>query len=200
MIKLSISPFNLKMAFGRKALIQGIVIGRKDFHELDKIVTLFTSTRGKIKALAKGVRKINSRRLGGLELGSLVKVFLVETKGLDLITEIEIIDSFLEARNDSARSGALIYLSEMTNFLLPEEEKNEEVYAFFLKTREEIKKGRLETIVQFEAKILEILGFGQKKEEQKLIKEKNWRKAHQLIKKRIENIIEKPLKSLAIFR
>lgn len=188
------------MAFGRKALIQGIVIGRKDFHELDKIVTLFTSTRGKIKALAKGVRKINSRRLGGLELGSLVKVFLVETKGLDLITEIEIIDGFLEARNDSAQSGALIYLSEMTNFLLPEEEKNEEVYAFFLKTREEIKKGRLEAIVQFEAKILEILGFGQKKEEQKLIKEKNWRKAHQLIKKRIENIIEKPLKSLAIFR
>ena len=42
--------------------LQGFVLKRTNYGEADKILTVFTKERGKIKVLAKGVRKIKSRR------------------------------------------------------------------------------------------------------------------------------------------
>ncbi len=179
--------------------VKGVVVGRKDFGELDKIITLFTEQEGKIRVIAKGVRRINSRRSSGLELGGEIKALLFQGKNIDIITEVEILDSFLDVREDSARLGGLIFLCELINYLLPENEKNKAVHEQFLLVRNEIKEGNLEKIVEFEAKIIQMLGFGMVKQERELIAKKEWRAAHARLKNRIENIIERPLKSLAIF-
>jgi len=47
---------------------EGIIIKRKNFGEADRILTIFTKNKGKISIVAKGVRKINSRRAPHIEL------------------------------------------------------------------------------------------------------------------------------------
>ncbi len=52
---------------------EGVVIKKTNFSEADKIVTIFTRDHGKITVLAKGLRRLSSKRSGSLDLFSLVK-------------------------------------------------------------------------------------------------------------------------------
>jgi len=183
----------------RNKRAEGIIIGRRDFGELDKIVTVFSRQEGKIRTLAKGVRKINSRRLGSLELGNLVKLSFHQGKNFDIITEVAVSDGLAELKNNHIKLGAIIFICEMLNALLPEKEKNHEIYKELLKLRGSIKKGRVEKIVFFEAKILQILGYGLDKKTINFLREGKLRHAHLELKQRIEAITEQPLKTLAIF-
>jgi len=184
---------------GKTRKLEGIVIGRRDFSEHDKIITLVTSEEGKLRLIAKGVRKINSRRLGKLELGSRVKVLSAKGRSFDLITEVEVIDSCLELRKNQTLLNSLIFLCELTNELLPENDRNDSVYHQLLAVLEAVKKGRLREIVMFESNLLDSIGFGTTGEEQDLINLKDWQGLHSKLKARIEAIIERPLKSLSVF-
>jgi len=64
----------------------GIVIGRTNFGEADRVVRLLTPEHGKVSAVAKGVRKIKSRLAGHLELFSETKLMLATGRNLDTIT------------------------------------------------------------------------------------------------------------------
>jgi len=183
----------------RSKRAEGIIIGRQDFGELDKIVTIFSQREGKIRTLAKGVRKINSRRLGSLELGNLVKLFFHRGKNFDIITEVAVSDGLAELKNNHIKLGAIIFACEILNALLPEKEENQEIYRELLKLRSSIKKGKIKEIVFFEAKILQILGYGLDKKIINFLKEGKLRQAHLELKQRIEAITERPLKTLAIF-
>jgi len=182
-----------------KRRIEGVVVGRKDFGEADKIIVVFTGKEGKIRVLAKGVRKINSRRLGALELGSQIKALVHRGKSFDIITEVEVIDN-LSVRGDSVRLGGIIFLCELINALLPEGERNPEIYQEFLKIRNLVRNGKIEEIVLFEAKLLQALGYGLDPKTKELLREDNLKQAHIELKKKTESIIEQPLKSLAIFK
>jgi len=45
----------------------GIIIRGRDFFEADKILTILTGKRGKIRAIAKGIRKPTAKLAGNLE-------------------------------------------------------------------------------------------------------------------------------------
>lgn len=66
-----------------------IVLSRKNIGEADKLLTLFTKQYGKKKVIAKGIRKINSRRAPHLELFSQISAVFHQGKELDLITEVQ---------------------------------------------------------------------------------------------------------------
>jgi DNA repair protein RecO (recombination protein O) len=65
---------------------RGIVIGRTNFGEADRIVRFITPDRGKLSAVAKGVRKIKSRAAGHLEPFADTNLMLATGKNLDVIT------------------------------------------------------------------------------------------------------------------
>ena len=71
---------------GPSYLTKGIVIGRTNFGEADRIVRFFTPDRGKLSAIAKGIRKIKSRSGGHLELFGEVSLMLATGRGLDIVT------------------------------------------------------------------------------------------------------------------
>jgi DNA repair protein RecO (recombination protein O) len=64
----------------------GIVIGRTNFGEADRIVRFITQDHGKVNAVAKGVRKIKSRSGGHLELFGEVTLMLATGRNLDVVT------------------------------------------------------------------------------------------------------------------
>jgi len=69
----------------------GIVIGRTNFGEADRIVRFLTPEYGKVSAVAKGVRKIKSRTAGHLELFGEVSLMLATGRNLDVITSARLI-------------------------------------------------------------------------------------------------------------
>lgn len=58
-----------------------IVLSRINFGEADKIITVLTPDHGKIRIIAKGVRKIKSKLAGGIELFSVSNITVIEGRG-----------------------------------------------------------------------------------------------------------------------
>lgn len=59
----------------------GIVLARTDFQEADRIVTALTPDHGKVRLIAKGVRRPNSKLAGGIELFSLSNITYLPGRG-----------------------------------------------------------------------------------------------------------------------
>ena len=63
-----------------RIVTRGIVLSRTDFGEADRILTILTTDHGRIRAIAKGVRKIKSKLAGGIELFSISELTYIEGK------------------------------------------------------------------------------------------------------------------------
>jgi DNA repair protein RecO (recombination protein O) len=63
----------------------GIVLARTDFQEADRIITVLTPDQGKVKMMAKGVRRQGSKLAGGIELFSVSDMTYLPGRG-DLAT------------------------------------------------------------------------------------------------------------------
>jgi DNA repair protein RecO (recombination protein O) len=72
---------------------QAIVLKRSNIGETDRLVTILSQDRGKIVCVAKGVRKLKSSNRANLEPGNCVKAFLIENKGLPLLTQTRLLQN-----------------------------------------------------------------------------------------------------------
>lgn len=64
----------------KQIVTKGIVLARTDFGETDRILTVLTHDQGKIRAIAKGVRKVKSKLAGGIELFSISQLTYIQGK------------------------------------------------------------------------------------------------------------------------
>ena len=62
-------------------ITRGIILSRTDFAEADRILTFLTPDHGKVKAIAKGVRKSKSKLAGGIELFSVSHISILVGRG-----------------------------------------------------------------------------------------------------------------------
>jgi len=60
---------------------EAIVLSRTDFGEADRIVTMLTPAHGKLRLMARGVRRVKSKLAGGIELFSISEISYIEGKG-----------------------------------------------------------------------------------------------------------------------
>ena len=111
---------------------QGLVISRRNYKEADRILVVFTKTFGKIRLLAKGVRKPKSRKRGHLEVFSKIRFSATALPGLDLITEVETLKSFDLIRNDLRKVAVAYYFLEVTDKLTKEAEKQDNILDLLL--------------------------------------------------------------------
>ena len=68
---------------------QGVVLRTHKLGEADRIITLFTAGHGRIRAVAKGVRRTKSRFGARLEPMSWVEGLFYEGRNLDIVSQIE---------------------------------------------------------------------------------------------------------------
>jgi DNA repair protein RecO len=59
-------------------LTTGIILSRTDFGEADRIITVLTPDRGKLRLMAKGVRRVKSKLAGGIELFSTSNITYIQ--------------------------------------------------------------------------------------------------------------------------
>jgi DNA repair protein RecO (recombination protein O) len=79
---------------------QGIVLRSFPFGEADRVVVLLSPNSGKVRLVAKGVRRTKSRFGGRLEPFTHVDIVLYEGRNLDTLTAATIIESFPHLRAD----------------------------------------------------------------------------------------------------
>jgi DNA repair protein RecO (recombination protein O) len=108
--------------------VEGIVLKRKVVGEADRILTLFTKQRGKIRVLAKGIRKIHSRRSGHVELFSHVVLTVHAHKSLDIMTEAQAITAGSYFADHPERMGYAYCLCELVDQLLPDNQEHTDVF------------------------------------------------------------------------
>ncbi len=139
---------------------EGIVLKRRNFGEADRILTVFTKDRGKISVLAKGVRRITSRRAGNVELLNRVSIFLHQTRGMPILTEAVSLDTYQKLKEDLTLSTVAFHILELVDKLTAE---NQESYSLYFNLTQVLKKleekPRQIFIRAFEVKILSLMGF-----------------------------------------
>ena len=96
---------------------EGVVLRTYKLGEADRIVVLATQQHGKVRAVAKGVRKTRSKFGARLEPLSHVALQLYEGRNLDTITQVEGIDAFRPIRDDLDRYGAAMTVLEVSGEL-----------------------------------------------------------------------------------
>ena len=138
----------------------GIILKRQNFGEADRIVTILTEKFGKIRVLAKGVRKTLSKMAGHLEPFCLTRLELAEGRNLDIICGAEVKNSFFEIRNDLQKTTISFYMAEIIDKMMEEGQAHEEIFHLFRSTLEHANEviGPL-LISYFEINFLDQMGF-----------------------------------------
>lgn len=139
---------------------EGIIIKRSNFGETDRILTIMTPFKGKIKIIAKGVRKITSRRGGNVELLNKIKFHVFQGQGMPILTEAESIFTYPRIKNNLLLSSYGSYIMEIFEKLLPEEQSNPQAYWLLSSVLDLLEnKPRQILIRAFEIKLLSVLGY-----------------------------------------
>lgn len=139
--------------------VEGLILKRANFGEADRMLTVLTKAHGKISVVARGVRKITSRRAGNVELLNLVKIGLFHGKGYTL-TEAQSLETFPRIKSNLAISTAAFHILELSNKLLPENDPNFRAYDLIIETLKKFEKNPRQLLLRaFEIKFLDLLGF-----------------------------------------
>lgn len=170
---------------------EGIIIKRINYGEADKILTIFTKNHGKITGIAKGIRKITSKRKGALELFNRNAFFLSYGKSLDVITEVQPIGNFASSQINLEKLGRVYYFCEVIDRLTAERVEENAIYNILynflvFSRKKEVDAKSLEKKMNGELKnVLYILGFIDENKRQQDFNVENF----------IENLIEGKIKS-----
>jgi DNA repair protein RecO (recombination protein O) len=138
-----------------------VILKRMDLGEADRIVTLFSRDVGKIRAVAKGVRRTTSRSAGHLEPFTLSDVMFAVGRDLDIISQADTLESFRTVREDLVLTTHAYYLAEMVDLLTEDRLENRGVFDALVEGLRDLAlnpDARL-VLVIFHLRLLEALGY-----------------------------------------
>jgi DNA repair protein RecO (recombination protein O) len=140
---------------------EGIVIRRIDSGETDSILTVYTSERGKLRVMAKGVRRPGSRLAGHGELLTHAAFLIARGRNLDAVTQVQTVQSFASLRQDLERIAWGCYMAELLGRLSPEGQENSSAYELLLEALEHLDQGRDPELIAraYEVHLLGIMGY-----------------------------------------
>jgi DNA repair protein RecO (recombination protein O) len=140
---------------------EAVVLRHSDWGEADRLLVLFGQDTGKLRAIAKGVRKLHSRKAGHLEPFTRVKLLLARGRDFWIVTQAETVDAYLPIREDLVRTAYAAYVIEMLDRFTYEEGQNRAIYHSLVDTLQLI--GMLPdpfpAVRYYELRLLDQLGF-----------------------------------------
>ncbi|NTU66460.1 MAG: DNA repair protein RecO [Candidatus Moranbacteria bacterium] len=110
----------------------GIIIGKRDVREVDRLYVVYTLEQGRLSMLGKGVRKASAKLAGNLETLSHVEIYMSKGRGQGNITGAIALDSFLSLKADFSALGRVFYAVSYFNKFITQEEKDEKSFEFLL--------------------------------------------------------------------
>jgi DNA repair protein RecO (recombination protein O) len=138
-----------------------IVLRQRKLGERDKIITLFSAEFGKLEAVAKGVRRVTSRLAGSVEPLGHAFFMIARGRSLDVVTQVQPIETFQPLRCDLDRLSRAIYAAELVDRSTEERADNFALYKLLLQTLRRLSsEAALDlTLRHFEISLLDQLGY-----------------------------------------
>jgi len=139
-----------------------VVLRHSDWGEADRLLTLYTREQGKVRAIAKGARKVTSRKAGHLEPFTHVTLQLAKGRDLFIVTQAETVNAFLPLREDLVKTGYAAYLLELIDrFTYEEQGGDASLFRLLTETLERVEKesDAWLAIRYYEIRLLDSLGF-----------------------------------------
>lgn len=172
---------------------EGVVIKKSNYSEADKIVTIFTKEFGKITVLAKGLRRMSSKRSGSLDLFTHIKGSHVAGRGnLPTLTEVVLINMHANWKKHFGRISVAYRLAEVVDKLTADFQPHPETYDLFLSHLSDISHLKKDWQVKLDIWIIELLnslGYLDLKSPVNLD-----------LQDFIEDLADRPLKSFSLLR
>jgi DNA repair protein RecO (recombination protein O) len=139
-----------------------VVVRHGDWGEADRLLTLYTREQGMVRVVAKGARKITSRKAGHLQPFTHVSVQLAKGRDLLIVTQAETINAFLPLHDDLTKTSHAAYVVELLyRFSYEEEGGNPTLFRLLTETLDRIEKEEDAwlAIRYYEMRLLDSVGF-----------------------------------------
>lgn len=145
----------------RSSRVEGIILRHQRWGEADRLLTIFTRELGKIRAVAKGVRKTQSRKAGHLE--PFMQSALLLAKGRDwwIVTQADTVEAFLPLRENLEKTGYAAYIIELLDRFTYEDGPNPPLYRLVIESMRHLAADQPFFVVihYYEIRLLDMLGF-----------------------------------------
>jgi DNA repair protein RecO (recombination protein O) len=141
---------------------QGIVLKYTNLGEADKILTILTRNKGKIKAVAKGCRKPKSSLLASSEVFAFSEFVLYKGSSLYHITQAETRETFYNLRNDLLKLSYAVFFVEMADAVSEEELSSERLFLLLAKALYYLAEGEIPIGIidlAYQLKLMDISGY-----------------------------------------
>lgn len=112
----------------RRGKVEALILSRRSVGEADRLLTLFTKEYGVLKVMAKGVRKIPSRRGGHIEALTKVLSVITGVPGHYFLAGVETLDAYPALRADQAATAQAWISAQAIMRLFPEEQAHQDIY------------------------------------------------------------------------
>ncbi|GAP12276.1 DNA replication and repair protein RecO [Longilinea arvoryzae] len=141
--------------------VEAVVLRHSDWGEADRMLTLFTRELGKLRVVAKGVRRLRSRKAGHLEPFTRVALMLARGRDIWIVTQADTLDAFLPLRDNLERTAYAAYVSELLDRFTYEEGENSSLYRLYVEGLERVAtlEDPVPAIRYYEVRLLDLLGF-----------------------------------------
>src|SRR5438876_1034654 len=138
---------------------QGIVLRSVKLGEADKIVTILTQGSGKVRAVAKGIRRTQSKFGARLEPLTHVSLLMYRGRNLDTVTQAEILSPFLAVRSDFGLIAAGETMLEAVDKVAEEHERNVRLFVLLLNGLRSLEDGPNDPAAVAESFLLKLLSL-----------------------------------------
>ena len=140
---------------------EALVLKGLDFGEANRIITLYTPELGKLRVVARGMRKANSKLSGHLEPLTHVHISIARGQNLDMVNQAETLHGYSLLREDLDRLSQALYIVELIDQFVADEVSNYPLYNLLLNTLKRLEKAtNPELLVRcFEMEMLTYVGY-----------------------------------------
>ena len=139
---------------------EAIVLRHYPIGEADYLLTLYTPGKGKVRAVAKGARRIKSKLGGHVEPPMRTSLFMSKGQNLDSVGQAEALEGFRPLREDLQRLNQSLYMLELVDAFSQEEQPNYPLYRLTLDSLRSLAGDAPPALLPFfQMRLLDYTGF-----------------------------------------
>ena len=143
---------------------EGIIVQRRNFDESGRLLTILTRDHGKILAIAKGARKLTSRKGASVELFNHCKFLIASGKSLGIVIEVQVVKHYPNLKSKLSKVGQGYLVLELIDKFCAQNIEVPQVFDLVKETLEVLEKPitypqRKNVILAFKYRLMLLLGF-----------------------------------------
>lgn len=140
---------------------EAVILSTRDYGESDRLISFYSRMGGRLRGIAKGARKSRKRFIHAFESNSLVQLTYRERKSLIWVEACKLLEPHLALRTEVERWGDAALISEIMLEMVPEGERQEELFFLLKETLDQLSgdKDPLNVLLLFIFRFLDAMGY-----------------------------------------